>query len=72
MAAAPKTEKSNQGAVLKTSFSAQVVLYRGRGPRFGFANQARLWAGAEFFAFCMVIISVISLTVDIMRANKKN
>ena len=29
-------------------------------------------AEAELFAFCMVIISVISLTVDIMRANKKN
>lgn len=26
----------------------------------------------ELFAFCMVIISVITLTVKIMRTNKKN
>ena len=28
-------------------------------------------AGAELFAFCMVMISVITLTVKIMRTNKK-
>ena len=53
------------------------MLYRGRGPRFGFANQARLWAGAEFFyealiQIFMLVVDVLTLAVMTIALFKKN